>query len=472
MPVHSILRAVAALALLTLAAIPSQAQRVDPATEAVPFPAVVPARGFDIVLLTHASAAALGDERRMTRFFHECRRQLAIPAGDSLAFIRSRQWEPAAGTSADADNLTVIVGRSVRTKLDCLVGDDLRAAAFARGFRVTSDTLYPYEPAITSLNFLRGERIVSSGELERISSTRLTARGLITVAGGLVRITVPIDSLAPAADGRADSLRLEITTADSNVARRVAIPWSAVKPMWEQVLRARAERLSGAAAVEGPALLQRLASPGMTPQAALDARVKLGVLFAEAGDVAAARTLLARAVADEPCLTLSAASPASARAIVAEVHRPADRCRASVGLTAAQAAVVPGLAHLRTPKRRLIGAFVFGAVVQSLVRSQAAKDEAKDAYFRYLLVDGTDPAFTANLAAGLYDEAESRRLAGRRLVTFGAALWGASIVEATWSEYRLSQRLARVQDFDTRVRSVSLAPSGATGRVGIALNFF
>lgn len=473
-------RALAALTLVTLAAAPARAQRPagtpaltrQPASTPAPTPVpiIVPDGRFDVVLLTHASAAALGDASRMREYYRACRRQLAVPPWDSLAVIRSRTWDWSTGGIADPDNLTFLVSRTVRTEVDCLAPAGPRATAFARGFRLTTDTLYPYVTEVTSVTVRRGERVISSGDLERIPATRITMRGLVTVAAGMVRLSVPIDSFAPGPDGQMHDLELEIASADSPGARVIAIPWVSLRPMWEQVLRSRASRLATAAA--SVALLAELDEPELSAAGRLDARVRLGSHFADGADTASARVVLGRAVLDEPCLTLGAASPALAREIVAHVSRPRDWCRASIGRTLAQATLLPGLGQTRGITRKLVGAAVLGAVVSTLLASQQANDEAKSLYAEYLAVDGPNQVVTANLTASLYDRAESRRTAGTRLVMLGAGLWGASIVEATWTEYRLTRRLARVQDFQVRARSIGLTRGGPQGRLGLSLNFF
>lgn len=473
-------RALAALTLVTLAAAPSRAQQQTgtpvPARQPAgtpapaPIPVIVPDGRFDVVLLTHASAAALGDASRMREYYRACRRRLAVPPWDSLAVIRSRTWDWSTGGTADPDNLTFLVSRTVSTEVDCLAPDGPRATAFARGFRLTSDTLYPYVTEIASVTVRRGERVIPSGELERIPSTRITMRGLVTVAAGMVRLSVPIDSFAPGPDGQMHDLELEIASADSSAAHVIAIPWVSLRPMWEQVLRSRSSRLASAA--PSVALLAGLDKPDISAADLLDTRVRLGSHFAEGADTASARVVLGRAVLDEPCLTLGAASPALAREIVANVSRPRDRCRASIGRTVVQATLLPGLGQTRGITRKLVGAAVLGAVVRTLLASQTANDEAKSLYAEYLAVDGPNQVVTANLAASLYDRAESRRIAGTRLVMLGAGLWGASIAEATFTEYRLTRRLARVQDYQVRARSVGPAPGGSQGRLGLSLNFF
>lgn len=240
----SLPRALAALSFLVLAAAPAHAQRPAGTPAPAPVPVIVPDGRFDVVLLTQASAAALGDSRRMREYYRACRRRLAVPPSDSLAVFRSRTWDGGTGEAADPDNLTLLVSRTVRTEVDCLAAEGLRATAFARGFRVTTDTLYPYVTEIMSVTVRRGERVISSGDLERIPATRITMRGLVTVAAGMVRLSVPIDSVAPGPDGQMHDLELEIASADSSVAHVIAIPWVSLRPMWEQVLRSRATRLA------------------------------------------------------------------------------------------------------------------------------------------------------------------------------------------------------------------------------------
>lgn len=59
----------------------------------------------------------------------------------------------------------------------------------------------------------------------------------------------------------------------------------------------------------------------------------------------------------------------------------------------------------------------------------------------------------------------------RSLVIAGATIWGASILEAAFSEQRLAARLKRVRDYST-TRRVSVSPYAGSDRVGLAVTFF
>ncbi|MCE9601127.1 MAG: hypothetical protein K8S21_02800 [Gemmatimonadetes bacterium] len=437
-----------------------------------PLPVVVRDSRFDVLFLTRTSAAALDDSVRMSRYFGACRKVTVLRAEDSVAVIRSRLWDWGGSDGDDGDRLTLLVTRTSPNAVGCGTGDDLRATALARGFRVTTDVAYPYGTAITAVRVLRGSSSILPSGIERMPTSRITARGLLTIDGDMVRVSVPIDSLAPAADGRVSDMEIEITIADSSTAHRIRVPWTALQEAWEQMLSDRSARLTARTAAENRRLLDLLARPDQGAGRGLDARVAVGVNLSTAGDLAAARAVLGRAVHDEPCLTLGEGFPVAAREIVSAVRRPADRCRASMVRTLLQATVVPGLGQTRGTTRKAIGALVLGAVAGSLFAARSANADAKALHAEYLAVDGLDPAATARLAERLYDRAESRRLDGRRFVAVGAALWGASLAEATWTEFRLTRRLARVQDYRARVSTANVVPASGPGRVGVALTLF
>lgn len=123
--------------------------------------------------------------------------QLSIPASDSLAVVRSQPWDWSADAVTDPGSLTLLVSRTPRQAIDCGASAASTAIAYARGFRVTADTAYPYDATITEVNVFRGETRISSALVERVAATRVTLRGLITVPAALLRLSLPIDDVAP-----------------------------------------------------------------------------------------------------------------------------------------------------------------------------------------------------------------------------------------------------------------------------------
>lgn len=426
---------------------------------------------FDVVLLTHASAATLGDGRRSAEWFRACRTKLALPASDSLTVIRSQPWDWSATGVVDPTTVTVLVSRTPRNPVDCAASAAATAAAYARGFRVTGDTAYPYDAAITAVNVRRGATMLTPIDVERVAATRLTVRGLVTVSSALVRVSVPIDGFAPDSTGRTRDVELEIIAADSILPHRIHLPWRVIRPIWEQMLLARAQRASAELGASAVMPLETISRSASTRAQRLDARVGLGNALASAGDVAAARVLLGQAVQEEPCLTLGASMDATARQVVEAVDRPRDRCRANMTTTLARATLLPGFGQIHSTPRRIYAVAVLATVASTLAASQSTNDEAERLYARYLAVDNADPVLAAAEAAQLYDDAESKRLMGRDLVAIGVGIWGASILEAAISERRLIRRLDRVRGYQVRQR-VSVMPHASPTRVGLAVTFF
>lgn len=458
----------AAVGFVAALALPAVAQR---ATVPPPSPAIITSGQYDVALLTHASATGLSDPRRAAEWFRACRTQLAVPASDSLAVVRSQPWDWSAEPVTDPGTLTLLVSRTPRQLIDCGASAAATATAYARGFRVTADTAYPYDATITEVNVYRGEARVTSAVIERVAATRVTLRGLITVPAALLRLSLPIDDVAPDSLGRVSDLELEIVSPDSSLPHRVAIPWAKLRPVWEQLLRARAERRSADLAGSVTAPLVTLARPETSAADRLDAQVLVGDAFARAGDLNAARVVLGHAVEDEPCLTLATSMDATARGIVDRVARPRDRCTANLPLVVGRATLLPGFGQLQGTRRKLYAVAVLSAVAGTLSASQSANDEAKALYARYLAVEDPSPIIAAVRAGELYDQAESKRLAGRNLVIAGATIWGASILEAAFTEQRLVARLARVREYST-ARRVSVSPYAGSDRVGLAVTFF
>lgn len=424
---------------------------------------------FDVTLLTHASSAPADGDARMAEYFRACRQRLALPAADSSAVARSRPWDWTLGGTADPGTLTVLVSRSTRDEVSCQAPASLRALAYLRGFRVTSDTLYPYDAAITGVAVVRDSQLIMPVDGERVALTRITQRGLVTVSGAIVRISVPIDGLVPDSLGEVHDLRIAITTPELEQPHLVRIPWWALRPIWRQLLVARARALPGARSAADSAILLRTDAPTLSEPQRLEARVRLGTAFAEAGDLGAARMLLAEAVGAEPCLTLAPAASTPARTIVSQVRRAKARCVANMPLTVGRALAIPGFGHFDTPRRRVTSVATLLAVAGTLAASQSTNDEAKRLYAEYRAFDSTVPNEASTNAALLYDRAEDKRAFGTTLVVLGAVMWGASVVEAAWAEHRQEQRLARVRDVDARAPRVGFAPHAAPGRLGLAL---
>lgn len=476
---HALRRLGRALLLIGLAALPAAAQRGTPTKAPAPLPppplayapsAVVISDGaFDVTLLTHASANVSEGSRRMADYFRLCRDRFGVPAADSSAVARSMPWDWTTGGTADPGTLTILVGRATPNELDCRSTEGQRSYAYLRGYRVTADTAYPYAAALSGVSVVRDSQVVAPVDDERVTLTRITQRGLVTVPGAILRVSVPLDSIAPDSLGELHELSILVAAPDLPEPHRVRIPSWALRPIWRQALAARARVLSGDRSADEAAILLRPDPPGVSEPRRLEARVRVGTAFADAGDVAAARVLLAEAVASEPCLTLAPAASAPAGRIVSQMTRPRARCVADMRLAVGRALLVPGLGHFDTPRRRIASVATFLAVVGTLAASQSTNDEAKRLYAEYRAFDSTVPGEATATAGKLYRKAEDTRVFGSALVVTGATIWGASILESAWAERRQQRRLARVRDMDVRSPRVGIAPFGAPGRIGVTL---
>jgi hypothetical protein len=462
---------VALLALVSLLAIGFPAGAQSRVTTPPALPRTISDGRYDVVLLTHGSAAALVERAPMADWFGACRKQHTLPATDSVTVVQSQPWDWNAPAVAEPASLSILVSRASGSLVGCSASPAATAVAVARGFQVSSDTTFPYDASIVSATLRRGDSLVPSMDVERIAATRLTRRGLITIAAGLLRISVPMDAVAPDSSGTAHDVEIEIVAPDAQVPHRLVIPWTLLRPLWEQVLETRARAVAAEFATGAAADAALVRSGAGSKVDRLAAQVRLGDAFVRSGDLPMARVVLGRAVEEEPCLTLAATMPERTRAVVDQVERPRDRCRAHLPLTVVRATLLPGLGRLDGPNRKLLGGALLATVAGTLTLSQSTNASAKDLYAQYRAVDGTDAGLVASRAAALYDQAESKRVMGRSLVMVGVGLWAATIVEAALSEQRLARRLERVQGYSI-ARHVGVAPVAGPSRVGLALSFF
>jgi hypothetical protein len=454
---------------LGTAAVATQAQQRPPAA---PDPVLVSLASWHVVMLTGASAAALESDRSVARFFSLCRVALGTPAADSAAVVRARAWEWGAPHVADHRHVTFVVTRAGTALETCRADAALRARAIARGFHAASDTLFPSFARLPGVTVQRETSPVAAVQEERADATWITGRGAVRIDGGLVRITLPIDSLAPDASGKRDDVQVVIAPSEREGEVRIPIPWSAIRPLWEQVIEARIAARSSAESVALAPFVAILKDPRRPKAAQVDARARLGAHLVTVGDSAPARALFFGALHAEPCLTFATSVPAGVQSSLAKIDRPSDRCRANLSLTVARAALLPGMGHTRTFGERSYALVVLGTVTASLVGSQRANDRTRDRYDAYLRFDG-DLTGTAQLtAARLYRAAEADRRTNNRLVVVGVAAWAASIVEAAWAEHRQIRRLERVRDLRLDRAGPSLEPFSTSGRVGLVLTFF
>lgn len=470
------------------------------AQEPPPDPVLVQSSRTDLLLDVPSLRDAAGTRARMSALIGGCRRSMRVQPGDSAAAIAA-DADPFTEDGADGPTIVVLtVLASEGVQIDC--GDRALQGRLAasRGLRITGDSSYIDNRDVVRAVVRRGDDELRPVAASRQITRRLTVNGFADARAGFVRLAFDVAALAPATDGVLDDLTLEVHYASGGEPDRFAVPWSALRTVWERVVPARAamrptrqapmplpapsdEQLHAAHAAYTAGDLPRAVAIAMARIPSRNvgrderrgARVMVGLSLAALGDTAAARVVLSSVLDLDPCFTLASTAPAGARAIVDALRRESARCTAQSSLvTAARGLVLPGFARPTVGRERLQGALVAGAVVGMVFVGTQANSDARGLYDEYLAYQGRNPSqipLPPN-APVLYDRAESRRLQAKLFMTIAAVAWTTQLVEGVVSERRHARRLDRVQQYGREAgdRRMSLAPILAPGLAGVAVN--
>lgn len=463
---------------------------------------------YEVLLVTQRTIGTLTDDARLSRLVGSCSRVMRVAPPDSAAAARHRGWDWTTGPSADPLTVTFVVIPSEALFVACSDRDAQDRIAAARGLRITYDSLYSAGRDIERVALWRAkERIVPSLS-ERTQVARLTPRGIITTGAGAVRLSVPVDELAPDASGARSDLFLEVWNERDTLPDLIPIPWPVLAEAWQELMEWRADRAvaTGTRSTEGllvtpePAdsalkvarqrylegdlaganrvLVPRLIPAALARSDFRNARVQLALSLASVGDTSAARVLMGRVVAESPCFTLASDAPAYARRLVEGVQRAPARCTSNPLLrTAVRSALLPGFGRPSSVTRKVLGAAAVGVIGGSLATGFSKASSARSTYDQYLAMDFSVSSRPADSARALHESAESQRQTAKSALTAAAVVWAATVVESVLHEALLARRLRRVQAFgqgSTRDagRGASLAPRSAPGQVGFSLYFF
>lgn len=458
---------------------------------------------YDVFLLSSAMARGLDADARVGMLLNGCRRRVRVTDADSAAVVRARPWAMSGPRVQDPSILTIIIMPAEPVFVDCgdAVGQQFIAAA--RGVRITSDTLYDRERDIRRVSLRRGDRELAPLESERTPIIRFGGYGLHVNGGGLIRLAVPIDSLAPDASGTIDDLRLLVWNEQDTIPSEVKIPWRSVAATWREFIGARSARVIGDAGKRGlPVFLanepgdsalkrarsryladdvgggnaivaERLRTARLASADLLHARTQLGVSLAQLGDSSAARVLLGLAVATAPCLTLTPTAPIEAARVLGALRRGDGHCVPPVlWKTALRGALIPSFGSTHTKARRISAIVGLLGVTGAFALASMNRSASAATYDDYLAIDlpsALPPEFDARR---LYALAEEQRKTSIAYLRIGGAIWVASWAEAMLNEYRVKRHLASVTGYGGVRSGPSVTPRGGASGFGVSLNFF
>lgn len=239
-----VFRSAAILGLLAMSSpAPAQAQR--PA-----LPELIRAGGYDVMLLSAKIARDLDDsDARIAALLKGCQQLMRVPENDGAATVRARPWPLTSARVQDESVLTIIIIPAEPVFVNC--GDPVaqQLIAAARGVRITTDSRYDAARDVRRVVLRRGENELVPLESERHLIQRLTAFGLLANGSGLMRLALPIESMAPDASGVIDDLRLQVWNEQDNTPTEIVLPWRSVAEAWQQFFGSRSARALGKSVV-------------------------------------------------------------------------------------------------------------------------------------------------------------------------------------------------------------------------------
>lgn len=463
----------------------------------------------DIVLVDAAAAAYAGADSAMVALVQACRRVTLVQAADSARMVRAPLLAPTPRDAAAGPAVTIVVIPRTGERLDCRSPLHERWLAPARGVRLTRDSPRARGSAVTDIVLRRGG-VALPGERTLSVATRFTPQGTRMEPAGVAAITVALDALVPDQAGVPDDLEIEVTLLGESAPLRVRIPTRSVLDLWDRALGARArtafarradaslhaehlpvprdaelraarrlydERAYGEA---HRSALVRLAAGGLGRSDHLSARMQLALTALAHGDTVAARVHFHHAVIAEPCVQLGAETAAGARALLADIRRPAGACEpVPLHRAALRGAVRPGAGHPERHRPRVAGYAAVAAIGLALLGSWQADLQATSQYEAYLRFAPTtaDQNAGADAAASAYDRATASQRRSDGLLWLAAIGWGVAIVDGVVSELSRRDEIPRLQRYGDRpeartTRSGGLSSIAQPGRVGFALRFF
>lgn len=471
-------------------------------------PLIVRGENYDLLLVTHRTLPTVSDDARMALLLGSCRRAVRISSADSALAVHTSVWDWRAESVTDSLAVTFVVLPSAPLSVSCTERELQDRIAATRGLRISYDALYSPLLDVKRVEFLRGSERIAPERSESALLATLTTRGMIFTGARVVRLTVPVDLLAPDASGERRDLALEIWNERDTIPTHFPIPWPVVAEAWQEIILWRVEdalasgsrrgaetfapplpsdgalRAARARYLEGDlAGASRLAvarmQPGLvSPSDYRNARVQLALTLVSAGDSSGARVMLGRVVADRPCFTLGATAPPDAARLMVGLRRAPARCTSNSPLhTMVRSALLPGFGRPAGLVRMTIGAAALGVIGSSITSGFSTARLARSTYDLYLAMDWNVHFNPADSARALYVKAEKERDLAKWRWQNGAVVWAATIVESllfeAWHEHRLREVRSYGSDVQSAApRSAALRPRATPGQVGFSITFF
>lgn len=229
------------------------------------------------------------------------------------------------------------------------------------------------------------------------------------------------------------------------------------------LLKAQAAAAAGRHREAVEILSIRIGKEGNDERDDVAANLQLAFTFQASGDAAFGRWYAARAMVQQPCLTLPSAAARPFHALLDEVRPPAI-CELVGARRIVLGAWWPGRAQrVVRPGDRIAGA-IPAAVGGALAIASIVLNQAAQARYDEYLKEQVDPQARFLTAQGAQEDAN---IVGAATYVF----WAGTILHAVWFDRRRAERAAAVRNYGAPLeRAVRISPSERG--LGLSVNFF
>lgn len=427
------------------------------------------ARGDFLVIDSLSSVLVSGDSAYRAEA-DRCARVIGIAEGDirRLQMVTPLEVPRGAGDST-AGYVSFFTSPRVVEPSGCVEGTVKHFIAPLRGVRFTGDTTTRpwFQPVGMAL--IRGDTVMYGQVVATAPSWRAVPFRLVREPVGLVRTSVPLDSLAPTDSGFSPSLALAVFYGYDDAATVERIPESVLRALWRRALRPRLELATARPAVAGipPMEMPRAWNGRLRDAQSRAASGEYGASVTGAVDVLESRWRLSRRDRHRAHLLLADIAFRHADTNVARVElleaqrircytlpdgasqgfvnlaRPIAlrdwRCRPrSYVVAGLRGGIKPGFGTLGMPRSPLVGVALTTAIVLSAVHTVELNGEARDLRTRYITMTPLDQDSAAAAAAveTAYQQAERARLRVVSSARVTAGLWVVGVLDALVDEMR------------------------------------
>lgn len=359
---------------------------------------------------------------------------------------------------------------------DCFTRFGQDYIAPLRGVRYSLDSLAPTVLHPYGIALIREGTVLQGQLVATAPSWQVTPRRVVREPVGLVRTSIPLDSLAPIETGFATELGLAVFYGFDSGAVVAPLPEDLLLELWTRALPARLARATATPAVGSapPLPLDRprnqrlrdarsLASDGQDAAsarlalAALDSRWRLskkdrqlgylhvGDLALRHADTSAARTAFAQAQR-VGCVFLPEDTPQGLADVALPILREDDTCGPRpLPVAALLGALRPGFGAPRGLRRPYFGALLSAAIVVSGLNTVQTLADARARYDAYetLSPTGVDSATADAMVEAAYRDAEGTRERAVTAARVTAALWSIGVIDGVLEELWRRRQLRR-----------------------------